>query len=169
MFKAAIFRQARLCPASGPPRAILTSLKPAFRTTRTLQTGRWVRVMPPIPRLLAGRGYSSAAAPNATVEQSSTREPGSTEDLVTRFADLPSLGVHEHLVRSLTDTLGYETMTEVQSKTISPALAGKDLFVRTHPLLFVCLQFQRLTSSGSPKRRPVRARRLLSWCRSSRK
>lgn len=66
------------------------------------------------------RFYSSESAAPATT--------GSAHSgVVTRFADLPSIGVHERLVSSLTRGMKYETMTEVQSSTINAALAGKDV------------------------------------------
>jgi len=46
---------------------------------------------------------------------------------VTRFSELPKLGVNEGLVRALTQGMRYENMTEVQSMTINSALKGVDM------------------------------------------
>ncbi|KAL2754292.1 hypothetical protein ACRALDRAFT_2069793, partial [Sodiomyces alcalophilus JCM 7366] len=45
----------------------------------------------------------------------------------TRFAELDALGVHPNLVKSITQGMGYETLSPVQSKTIVQALNGTDL------------------------------------------
>lgn len=44
-----------------------------------------------------------------------------------QFRDLLQLGVNPALVDVITRRLGFNDMTDVQSKTIRPALAGKDL------------------------------------------
>lgn len=56
-------------------------------------------------------------------EQRGSSPPG----LVTRFADLVHLGVDQNLVDALVNGMGYETMTEVQTMTINPAMKGVDL------------------------------------------
>jgi len=77
----------------------------------------------------SGRGYSTAAA-----EDHASDAPISSEAApITKFADLESLGVHDHLIRNLTQRMRYDTMTEVQSRTIAPGLSGKDLFVALNP------------------------------------
>ncbi|KAK0627209.1 ATP-dependent RNA helicase [Immersiella caudata] len=65
------------------------------------------------------RFYSSeAAAPDA----------GATSHApITKFADLGSLGVNDAIVRSITEGMRYENMTDVQSATINAGLDGKDL------------------------------------------
>ena len=47
---------------------------------------------------------------------------------ITRFADLDKLGIDQRIIDSITRGMGYETMSEVQSKTVSPALTGKDMY-----------------------------------------
>lgn len=66
------------------------------------------------------RFYSSASAARQTSSDA-------TSGHVTRFAELGSLGVHEQLIKSITQRMGYENMTDVQSMTINAALAGKDM------------------------------------------
>ncbi|KAK4165888.1 ATP-dependent RNA helicase [Cladorrhinum sp. PSN259] len=51
----------------------------------------------------------------------------SSNGLITKFADLSNVGVHKALVSAITQGMNYETMTEVQSMAISPALSGKDI------------------------------------------
>ncbi|KAI1377803.1 DEAD-domain-containing protein [Hypoxylon crocopeplum] len=65
---------------------------------------------------------SAAAHSHAETEDS----PASLYE-ITRFEDLRKLGVNERIVRSITEDMGYEKMTDVQSLTINPALKGVDL------------------------------------------
>lgn len=76
------------------------------------------------------RSYSTSVA--SAAEETSRAEPESaaSSDLITRFADLTQLGVHDNLIQSIVRGMGYENMTLVQSMTIAPALAGKDMYVR---------------------------------------
>ncbi|KAK4231415.1 putative ATP-dependent RNA helicase mss116 [Podospora fimiseda] len=67
------------------------------------------------------RFYSSESA--AEKEDSSASSP----TLITKFADLDSVGVHHALVDAITRGMKYENMTDVQTMTISPALSGKDV------------------------------------------
>ncbi|KAI0171881.1 DEAD-domain-containing protein [Hypoxylon sp. FL1284] len=76
-------------------------------------------------RQVALRFYSEGSA--AASPQIETRESSSPPETVTKFADLTRLGVNQAIVQAITDDMGYETMTEVQSKTINPALKGTDL------------------------------------------
>ncbi|CAN8102724.1 unnamed protein product [Discula destructiva] len=79
------------------------------------------------PSLLAGsicrdiisRGYSSTAEAPSQNER--------TSGLITKFADLSSVGVHENILRAITHDMRYETMTDVQAMSINPALSGKDI------------------------------------------
>ncbi|KAK2063532.1 DEAD/DEAH box helicase [Colletotrichum caudatum] len=73
----------------------------------------------------AFRRYSSEAGAAVAAEPAAgAQEPSG---LTTKFADLPKLGVHKSLVDTITKGMKYETMSEVQSKTIEPALKGMDL------------------------------------------
>ncbi|KAK4450081.1 P-loop containing nucleoside triphosphate hydrolase protein [Podospora aff. communis PSN243] len=65
------------------------------------------------------RFYSSEAA--APEDGAASHTP------ITKFPDLASLGVNDAIVRSITEGMGYENMTDVQSATISAGLDGKDL------------------------------------------
>ncbi|KAF9881818.1 DEAD/DEAH box helicase [Colletotrichum karsti] len=75
--------------------------------------------------LNAFRLYSSEAAAVANEQSGDASTP--SEAPLSRFEDLRSLGVHANLVDSITKGLKYENMTDVQSKTIKPALKGMDL------------------------------------------
>ncbi|KAL2267639.1 hypothetical protein VTJ83DRAFT_4916 [Remersonia thermophila] len=75
---------------------------------------------PAAPAVLA-RFYSAASASAAASSSAGSSEP------ITRFTDLPKLGVSDSLVRSITQGMGYENMTPIQSMTINAALAGKDV------------------------------------------
>ncbi|KAL2261473.1 hypothetical protein VTK26DRAFT_4074 [Humicola hyalothermophila] len=66
------------------------------------------------------RFYSAESAASADSTQPRDRP-------ITRFPDLATLGVHPNLVNSITRGMGFTEMTDVQSLTINPALAGKDV------------------------------------------
>ncbi|KAF7521272.1 hypothetical protein G7054_g12493 [Neopestalotiopsis clavispora] len=71
---------------------------------------------------IATRLYSSEAVAEKQQDDSSV---GSQR--ITKFADLPQLGVHPSLVSAITEGMRYEDMTDVQSLTINSALRGVDL------------------------------------------
>ncbi|KAL1842881.1 hypothetical protein VTJ49DRAFT_3898 [Mycothermus thermophilus] len=73
------------------------------------------------PAAVLARFYSAAAPSPAQPSSDASSEP------ITRFADLPKLGVSDSLVRSITQGMGYENMTPIQAMTINAALAGKDV------------------------------------------
>lgn len=74
----------------------------------------------PISKLASfTRLYSTEAA----VEHVEAGAPASEE--IARFADLE--GIEPNLLSTITDGMGYETMTQVQAKTIGPALKGTDM------------------------------------------
>lgn len=81
------------------------------------------RLRPSVLRLIPQRAYSAESA--ATRENPSQANVSS--EIITQFADLPKLGVDQRLVDALTRGMQYETMTDVQTKTINPALRGVDL------------------------------------------
>lgn len=66
------------------------------------------------------RFYSSESAAAESTE-------GASNGPITQFKDMVQLGVHERLVSSITERMGYHNMTDVQSMTINAALAGKDV------------------------------------------
>ncbi|KAI1461382.1 ATP-dependent RNA helicase mss116 [Annulohypoxylon moriforme] len=105
-----------------------------------------IQVQSPSFRQVAIRLYSQEAVahPNTDVADS----PAGIYD-VTRFEDLAKLGVDERIVRAITQDMGYDTMTDVQSLTINPALKGVDLVAQAKTgtgktLGFLVPLFQRL-------------------------
>ncbi|KAK3943880.1 P-loop containing nucleoside triphosphate hydrolase protein [Diplogelasinospora grovesii] len=119
MMKSSILRHASVCRVAAlgarrvqvAPRASATVRafsKPTFSATASLR-----QLSPAI------RFYSSEAAAPAPTEE--------TQELVTKFADLRSLGVHQRLVSAITQGMKYENMTPVQSMTINSGLSGKDI------------------------------------------
>ncbi|OTB08101.1 hypothetical protein M426DRAFT_317206 [Hypoxylon sp. CI-4A] len=74
---------------------------------------------------IALRLYSQESAASQSLADTED-SPASLYD-VTRFEDLSKLGVNERIVRAITQDMKYDTMTEVQSLTINPALKGVDL------------------------------------------
>ncbi|CAK7206539.1 hypothetical protein SEUCBS139899_009335 [Sporothrix eucalyptigena] len=133
MFRTAVLRAARLPRAAGvSSSSIVAGLRNvALPTTRSMaQTAALQsRAVPALLQVAQfARYYSDNATATATAESSvQTESETASSGLITRFADLNKLGVHENLIKNLTQNLGYETMTPVQSMTISPALAGKDM------------------------------------------
>lgn len=78
-----------------------------------------------IPQVVS-RYYSYESA---AVRQDAEPEqpPAHLSGLVTQFADLVKLGVDPNLVSAITQGMGYDKMTEVQTLTINPAMKGVDL------------------------------------------
>ncbi len=117
MMKTSLLRQAaaaRVALAARPARLPFRPSAVGFALSRPSQTAAVHR---PIGSLL--RFYSS---------ESAAPEPSSPNNgPITRFADLSQLGVNPTLVSAITRGMGYENMTDVQSQTIQPALAGKDV------------------------------------------
>jgi len=119
MMKTSLLRQAaatRVVLAVRPAQASFRASSAALSLSRSSRTA--TAVYRSSSSLL--RFYSS---------ESAARKPSTnaSSNLVTRFSDLPELGVHENLVHSLTKGLGYDSMTDVQTMTINAALAGKDV------------------------------------------
>jgi ATP-dependent RNA helicase MSS116 len=50
-----------------------------------------------------------------------------TPEIITRFEDLKDVGVHRNIVNTITQDMRFESMTDVQSLTVNPALEGKDM------------------------------------------
>lgn len=115
-------RQAQVCRGlRASPSSILAS--GSGLAPRSATTYRPAILAASFSRQIIQRSYSSATAAAATQSDNG----GQSNGLITRFADLSSLGVHENLIRAITEGLGYEKMTDVQSMSINPALQGKDL------------------------------------------
>lgn len=121
MFRRQLLRQARACRGlRASPSSLLAS--GSTLAPRTATTHRPALLTASISRQIIQRAYSSAAA---TAESDSNGE--NSNGLITRFADLTTLGVHDSLIGAITQGFGYEKMTDVQSMSINPALQGKDL------------------------------------------
>ncbi|KAI1095877.1 DEAD-domain-containing protein [Rostrohypoxylon terebratum] len=157
MFKSSLQRHARI---GNLARRQLSSLAPRQILARPL-----VASSPRLPqvqsfRQLAIRLYSQEAAahPNTHVEDS----PAGIYD-VTRFEDLSKLGVDERLIRAITQDMRYDTMTDVQSLTINPALKGVDLVAQAKTgtgktLGFLIPLFQRLLQAQPELSNPLARR-----------
>ncbi|EOO03895.1 putative dead box rna helicase protein [Phaeoacremonium minimum UCRPA7] len=119
MFKRTLARQAGLCSARrvASPALLRSSIRLQTKPVNRIASISRISAYTP----LAVRSYSSATAEQ--VEQ----DVGAPSGPITRFADLESLGVHDTLLKAITQDMGYETMTDVQSMTIAPGLAGKDI------------------------------------------
>ncbi|KAK2067505.1 hypothetical protein P8C59_001242 [Phyllachora maydis] len=94
------------------------------------------------------RLYSSEAEAAGAAKETSAP----SDERVTRFSDLAKLGVDDSLVTAITQGMGYDTMTDVQTMTINPALAGKDLVAQAKTgtgktLAFLVPIFQRILQS----------------------
>lgn len=121
MLKRQLLRQARTCRALRASPSSLSGLifnaspKPAASSKPAL-------LATSISRQIISRNYSSAATAAAEA-----RDGSNQSNLITKFADLSSLGVHPNILKSIVDDMGYESMTDVQSMSINPALQGKDM------------------------------------------
>ncbi|KAJ4420678.1 ATP-dependent RNA helicase cyt-19, mitochondrial [Neurospora sp. IMI 360204] len=114
--RTSVLRQAGLCRAALAARHLQISSKPS------------AALLSQVTRAAAVQSLPSASLPRFySAEATAQSNTAASNGLVTRFADLASLGVHENVVRAITHGMGYENMTEVQSMTISPALKGKDI------------------------------------------
>ncbi|KAI2469386.1 ATP-dependent RNA helicase mss116 [Annulohypoxylon bovei var. microspora] len=166
MFKSSLPRHARI---GNLARRQLSSLAPRQILSRPLVAScqRWPQVQQlqlPLLRQVAIRLYSqesAAAHPNTDVEDS----PAGIYD-VTRFEDLSKLGVDERIIRAITQDMRYDTMTDVQSLTINPALKGVDLVAQARTgtgktLGFLIPVYQRLLSA-EPSLANVSSRRTAS-------
>ncbi|KAK3323442.1 P-loop containing nucleoside triphosphate hydrolase protein [Cercophora scortea] len=122
MMKASILRQVGFCRVALSARVSIASKTTPSSAAAFVQTARGgVATLRPFSSSLA-RFYSAESSSPA----SDDRLP-SQEGLITKFADLASLGVNEALVRAITKGMGYETMSEVQAATINASLDGKDI------------------------------------------
>ncbi|KAK7431471.1 hypothetical protein QQZ08_001961 [Neonectria magnoliae] len=82
-------------------------------------------IIAPLNRLsFISRAYSSDSTAERT-ENSVAEAPAPPAEDVTLFAQLD--GVHPNLIESITRGMGYDAMTPVQAKTITPALKGTDI------------------------------------------
>ncbi|KAK3688572.1 P-loop containing nucleoside triphosphate hydrolase protein [Podospora appendiculata] len=128
--KASILRQAGFCRVA-LPRSLSLSARVSIAARAApssaaafVQTARGgVAQLRPFSNSLA-RFYSAASESSSPASDDLLP---SQHGRVTKFADLASLGVHEALVRSITEGMGYETMSEVQAATVNASLDGKDI------------------------------------------
>ncbi|XDG09547.1 hypothetical protein ABKA04_009162 [Annulohypoxylon sp. FPYF3050] len=161
MFKSSLQRHARIGNlarrqvSSLAPRQILA--RPLVASSRRLPQ---VHIQSSSFRQVAIRLYSGEAAahPNTHVEDS----PAGIYD-ITKFEDLAKLGVNERLIRAITQDMRYDTMTDVQSLTINPALKGVDLVAQAKTgtgktLGFLIPLFQRLLLAQPELANPIARR-----------
>lgn len=114
------------------PRAVLPAsrLATATQTLAPFKNASW-----------SLRAYSSEAV--------AAEPPASVSSEKEKFAELADLGVDQNLIRAVTEGLGYEAMTPVQAKTITPALKGTDIVAQARTgtgktLAFLLPIFQRM-------------------------
>jgi len=83
-------------------------------------------------------GASAAAVEAEAEEQTYSESPPSDAEIdeatamgpITKFKQLAERGLVEpSIIRTLTESMGLKTMTQVQSLTISEAITGKDVYV----------------------------------------
>lgn len=119
MFTRQILQRARACVNVRVAPASLTSLR-SSTVPRLAASGRLAVAATSINRQFIVRYYSGEAVATSNARPSSN-------GLITRFADLASLNVHENILKAITDDMGYEEMTEVQAMSVNPALQGRDM------------------------------------------
>lgn len=126
MFKASFPRHARLGNVARRQLSTFSSFRPLRIQSleqNQLSAAR-LTLRPSHLSALVPRFYSSEA-----VAEQRNDDVKSGSEHVTKFADMSRLGVHERLVSAITEGMGYEDMTDVQSSTINAALRGTDLYV----------------------------------------
>jgi ATP-dependent RNA helicase MSS116, mitochondrial len=79
------------------------------------------------PTVISLRGYATEATAAAVQDVDTRDAPVAASGRPRRFVELLDLGIHESLVRSITNGMRYETMSDVQSMTVVPAMHGKDV------------------------------------------
>ncbi|KAK4176703.1 P-loop containing nucleoside triphosphate hydrolase protein [Triangularia setosa] len=155
MMKTSILRRAAAC-------SVALTTRPLQLTARRSPSAFAIAQTPlkasyrPVNSLL--RFYSS--------ESAAQQENSTPSGRITKFRDLETLGVNNALVKSITEGMKYEDMTEVQSMTINAALAGKDLVAQAKTgtgktLAFLVPILQKILADQpdlAEARRPVRAR-----------
>ncbi|KAK7927203.1 hypothetical protein PG985_004201 [Apiospora marii] len=153
MFKASLQRHARLGHAVARRQfSALSSTRGIRFQTLEQHTGRLsqpIGAQSTSLRCLSQRLYSQSAAAPRTYDDAGS---ASTPELITKFGDLSKLGVHPRLVEAITMGMKYETMTDVQSKTINAALNGVDLVAQAKTgtgktLAFLVPTLQRLLAA----------------------
>jgi len=122
MFKGLVGRQALLCRVPGLRSVALPIARNAIQPAKKQWAVRSV--------IASQRCYTSSSPrlQQSAAAAAPVQEAVSGQD-VTQFTQLPQLGVHPNVVRAITDGMGYRDMTDVQSKTINPAMTGTDLYV----------------------------------------
>ena len=120
MMKTGVMRQARLCRVALQAASRVRIAPRTFPSALSALSSAPKAVAAPSANALTSlaRYYSSAAAASQEAPDSG---------LITKFADMADLGVNPRIVKSITEGMGYESMTDVQSRTINAALKGTDL------------------------------------------
>lgn len=122
MFKRQLLRQARACRGVRASPSSMLSLG-AGAAPRPSTNYRQAVLATSLSRQIISRSYSDATG------AAESRSGGGQSGAITRFADLAPIGVHENILRAILEDMRYETMTDVQSMSINPALQGKDMYV----------------------------------------
>ncbi|KAI1419406.1 DEAD-domain-containing protein [Xylaria sp. FL1777] len=166
MFKAAVQRHARLGNV-----ARQFSTASLMRNTHSKHLAAILRQTPSQPALRhLAPGYAFSRLYSAESAAAQANRQGEFAPVasapVTRFADLPQLGVDDSLVRAITKGMGYENMTEVQSMSMNSALKGVDMVAQAKTgtgktLAFLVPLFQRVLAD-QPELASPRARRRAS-------
>ncbi|KAJ8128470.1 hypothetical protein O1611_g5164 [Lasiodiplodia mahajangana] len=163
MFRASIQRQGRLSHVARrfPTVVVTRNARPESLPIIRQALSSQPALQHSVPRHALFRLYSSqSAAAQANREGEFAPVPSAP---VTRFSELSQLGVNERLVQALTQGMGYDAMTEVQSMAINPALKGTDMVAQAKTgtgktLAFLIPLFQRVLMD-QPQLADPRARR----------
>ncbi len=125
----------RRCPTSLRWKAV--SISAASRPSNTLISSRviYTPITRPVPSSIQLLHHSHHQRRNAAVAVAEEQTGGETNQArgkgpATTFRQLAERGlVDQGVIRTLTDKMGLETMTPVQSLTINEALKGTDVQV----------------------------------------
>ncbi|KAJ8606152.1 hypothetical protein MRB53_041159 [Persea americana] len=107
-------------------------LRAAITANRNIARPRYIinNISPSFASLSSRQLHSTPRRLQQEVVAEENR-PSTDGPVVTKFKDLADLNmVHPNIIRSITEGMGLETMTDVQTQTINAALKGKDIIAQ---------------------------------------
>ncbi|KAF2465593.1 DEAD-domain-containing protein [Lindgomyces ingoldianus] len=89
------------------------------------------RIVPRTPGVAIAAFHESAKWRQVAAAQVHVDAPASSYEPITQFKELATRGlVHPNVINIITRSMGIDTMTDVQSRTINEALAGTDVIAQ---------------------------------------
>ncbi|KAH9825927.1 ATP-dependent RNA helicase [Teratosphaeria destructans] len=113
------------------PRALQLSTPSISSPSKALRCNTVARTLHPTRQAYRSLHQTSIRCQQAAAARQAAPAQGGDDGKVTRFADLERNGIiHPTIVRTLTQVMGLDTMTEVQAATINEALKGTDIIAQ---------------------------------------